>query len=660
MLCRLQLFSQACTTLGQTPSTAFPVCGTSVFSQSIVPNCGGDKSIPGPCGNDGVTDTNPFWYKFTCFASGTLGFLIEPVDKTDDYDWQLFDITDHSPNDVYTNRSLFVACNWSGRFGNTGTSSSANSLENCAGDGYPTFSRMPNLIEGHNYILLVSHFTAFDPGQDGYKLSFNGGTANITDPTDPELLSASAACGGAIIRVKLNKKMKCGSLANDGSDFTITPAVGKIVSATGVNCSSGFDVDSVELTLDGPLPPGDYTVNIKKGSDANTLLDNCDRQITEGDKLSVTVYPVQPTPMDSINPVGCAPNTLQLVFNNNIRCNSIADDGSDFTVSGPTAVTVTSANGSCTGGLSAVIQLTLSTPIVDAGLYTVTLKQGSDGNTIIDECGLPTPAGSQISFTAVDTVNAAFDYKIFYGCKTDTVIFSHNGNHGVNNWQWTFDNQTPRDAQSTIMYYSNFGEKAISLIVSNGVCTDSTNATILLDNTLVAAFDVSSDLCPEDMATITNLSQAKDGIYTWTFGNGATSNSKEPAPFHYQPPVTRQKLYTINLTVQDAYGCIASASKVVRALNTCLIAVPSAFTPNSDGKNDFLYPLNAYKAVNLEFRVFNRLGQLVFFTTDWTRKWDGTYKGNPQPTGTYVWMLTYTHRDTGEKIFYKGTSVLLR
>jgi len=74
----------------------------------------------------------------------------------------------------------------------------------------------------------------------------------------------------------------------------------------------------------------------------------------------------------------------------------------------------------------------------------------------------------------------------------------------------------------------------------------------------------------------------------------------------------------------------------------------------------FLYPLNAYKADNLEFRVFNRWGQQVFATKNWTVKWDGTVGGIAQQAGTYVWMLNYTQRDTGKKYFLKGTTVLIR
>ena len=109
--------SQTCTARGQNPVTAFPVCGTDTFTQRSVPICG-VRAIPTPC-NDNVpyTDKNPFWYKFTCYTSGTLGFIITPFNLNDDYDWQLFDVTGRNPDDVYTDRSLFVSCNWSSRPG---------------------------------------------------------------------------------------------------------------------------------------------------------------------------------------------------------------------------------------------------------------------------------------------------------------------------------------------------------------------------------------------------------------------------------------------------------------------------------------------------------------------------------------------------------------
>ena len=212
--------SNGCSTLGQTPATAFPVCGTAAFEQKSVPPCPG-AHIPVSC-NDGAaySDINPFWYKFTCFSAGTLGFLITPVTSSDDYDWQIFDVTGHDPSDVYTQPSLFVSGNWSSNPAGTGTGDNNHGSINCAGPTFPNTNTMPTLIQGHNYLLLVSHFT--NSNQSGYSLVFSGGTASITDTTPPAMKSVSPVCLGGTIRVALNKKMKCSSLAADGSDFTVT------------------------------------------------------------------------------------------------------------------------------------------------------------------------------------------------------------------------------------------------------------------------------------------------------------------------------------------------------------------------------------------------------------------------------------------------------
>ena len=53
------------------------------------------------------------------------------------------------------------------------------------------------------------------------------------------------------------------------------------------------------------------------------------------------------------------------------------------------------------------------------------------------------------------------------------------------------------------------------------------------------------------------------------------------------------------------------------------------------------------------------MGQLIFQTNDWTKKWDGALHGHPQPAGIYVWFLEYI--DTaGKRQVLKGTSLLVR
>jgi gliding motility-associated-like protein len=644
-----------CTTLGQNPGTAFPVCGTSVFSQSTVPACGG-RTVPYPCNDNLATDINPYWYKFTCFTGGTLGFVITPNNLNEDYDWQIFDITNHNPTDVYTDASLFVACDWSGEFGLTGASSSGTSLVRCGGLGIPLFSSMPTLIQGHNYLLLISHFTV---SQSGYTLSFGGGTAIITDSTQPHLVNATASCDNTQIYINLNKKMLCNSLAVDGSDFSITPNSASIISATSTQCSNGFDMDSINLTFSNSLIPGSYTVTAKNGTDGNTLLDYCGNSIPVGENIPLTIIPPQLSLMDSITTVGCSPDVLQLVFTKPIRCNSIEPGGSDFIVTGSSPVSVISANGICNNGLSNVVLVHLSSPIKTKGNYTIKLVTGSDGNTLIGECGEPVPAGSSLNFSTADTVSAAFAYNIYLGCKIDTIDYSHNGQNEVNMWQWNFDNINSSNLQNPSVQYSIFGQKQASLTVSNGVCSDTASTSISLNNELKASFEGTNLVCSGEDATFKDNSIGNIVSWSWNFSNGNASTLQQPPAQTYSSLTTITNV-PVKLTITNDIGCTDSATQIIQVVDNCYIAVPSAFTPNNDGLNDYLYPLNAYKATNLIFKVFNRFGQLVFETTDWTNKWNGTINGQPADAGTYVWLLQYTDSDTGKKHFSKGTSVLIR
>lgn len=649
---------QACTTLGQNPETAFPVCGTTVFHQTTVPICGVGQIIAPGCESLGSPygDKNPFWYKFTCYQSGTLSFVITPLAANEDYDWELFDVTGLPPSSVYTNTSTIVTGNWSGTYGPTGASSGGVNFIQCSSvpsDNKPTFALSPALIAGHDYILLVSHFS---DTQSGYDLSFGGGTAVITDPSEPHLAGARAACDGTVMYVKLNKKMKCNSVAPNGSDFTINTALTNIISATGIGCSAGFDTDSLMLTLNNPLPAGNYILTIHNGSDLNTILDNCDRQIPVGETEQVVVFPVFPTPMDSVTKPKCAPQTLELVFTKPIRCSSIAADGSNFTITGPYPVTVTGASGNCgPSGLTYKIIVQLAAPMQVKGNFQIRLI-----SSIIDECGQSTPVGDFADFSVKDTVNADFNYlPIHFGCKSDTINYSHNGLNEVNSWLWTFDNMQTSTLQNVQRIYTAFGQKQTTLIVSNGVCSDTSQARIFLDNYFRALFESTPFVCPQDQGVFRDQSPGNIVGWEWDFGNGITSTMQFPPPQSYTPRTYKFDV-PVRLIVTNNIGCKDTITKTILVIDNCYIAVASAFTPNGDGLNDYLYPLNAYKAKDLTFAVYNRFGQRLFYTHDWNGKWDGTFKGQGADPGTYVWFLTYTNMDTNQRVEQKGSSILIR
>ncbi|MEO8173956.1 MAG: gliding motility-associated C-terminal domain-containing protein [Sediminibacterium sp.] len=658
--------SAQCTALGQNPSTAFPVCGATTFRQLTVPLCSNGTVPAKGCTNTTFATDNPYWYKFTCYVSGTLGFTITPLNTVpEDYDWQLFDITGHDPNDVFTTPSLIVTANWVGTYGQTGASSAGTSVFSCGSipeSNLNKFAPMPNLIAGHEYLLLISHFLS--PGQTGevgYDLDFNGGTASIVNPIVPVIDGGYGVCDGTKIILKLSKKVKCSFLAADGSDFSVSGTVPiSIKSASGNGCSTSFDMDSVVLTLNNILVPGTYKVTAKVGTDGNTLVDNCDNTLAVGQEANMKFLPAAPTPMDSISPVVCIKDTLQLVFSRPMDCSSIAADGSDFTITGPVAVNIKSATGVCSNGISTLIKIILTAPIRVNGTFTVTLKSGSDGNTLVDECGFVTPAGSTISFTTKNITTADFLATVGAGCKSDTAYLTHNAYGGTTQWQWSVDGTTVASTQNHVLISKAFGTHSIRLFVSNGLCSDTLSKSLVFpDHTVRASFAVADTLCPTDTLHFTDKSTANTIAWQWNFGNGVTSTLQFPFAQTY-PLTGRRSNYTAKLIATNSFNCSDTAYKIFTVLASCYIAVPSAFTPNGDGLNDYLYPLNAFKADNLVFRVFNRYGQLIYESKDWTKKWDGRVNSLPQASGTYVWTLDYVNRDNGQKVSLKGTTVLIR
>jgi gliding motility-associated-like protein len=112
--------------------------------------------------------------------------------------------------------------------------------------------------------------------------------------------------------------------------------------------------------------------------------------------------------------------------------------------------------------------------------------------------------------------------------------------------------------------------------------------------------------------------------------------------------------------VLDANGCFAEDDVVIRVYKTGPdIFVPSAFTPNGDGKNDILRPVTVGITSLTYFRVYNRWGQLLFTTSEFGKGWNGIYNGAAQPSNTYIFAAEGIDYQ-GKKVFRKGTSVLIR
>jgi large repetitive protein len=112
-----------------------------------------------------------------------------------------------------------------------------------------------------------------------------------------------------------------------------------------------------------------------------------------------------PTFKNIIVPPSCnGPTSVRLLLKENVKCNSIASNGSDFTVSGGASISsATSSN--CTSGalFTSSINLTFSSALAP-GTYTINLATGSDGNTLEDNCGNFGTVGSNFIFTVLPPV----------------------------------------------------------------------------------------------------------------------------------------------------------------------------------------------------------------------------------------------------------------
>lgn len=130
-------------------------------------------------------------------------------------------------------------------------------------------------------------------------------------------------------------------------------------------------------------------------------------------------------------------------------------------------------------------------------------------------------------------------------------------------------------------------------------------------------------------------------------------NPSVTSPVAMPPP----GVYEYRLTVSSQSGC-GTVTDVMKLTVYKELYIPTGFTPNNDGKNDkWLVPV-LLMYPGSELSVYKRSGEQIFFTRDGSRGWDGTYKGELQPPGVYVYMLKLNNGQTIEN--RQGTLMLIR
>jgi gliding motility-associated-like protein len=140
--------------------------------------------------------------------------------------------------------------------------------------------------------------------------------------------------------------------------------------------------------------------------------------------------------------------------------------------------------------------------------------------------------------------------------------------------------------------------------------------------------------------------------YAWTPAAGLDN------AFVAEPVASPVSTTAYRLAVVTVDGCTASAVEVVEVYYN--VRMPSAFTPNGDGRNDVFRIPPSYPVTLRRMAVYDRKGMLVFNTEKTGEGWDGNFNGHRQPAGVYVWWLEFNNPLTKHVEALKGTVVLIR
>lgn len=267
--------------------------------------------------------------------------------------------------------------------------------------------------------------------------------------------------------------------------------------------------------------------------------------------------------------------------------------------------------------------------------------------------------------------DAGPDVTICYG--TDTTLYgSHSNASGAVTYEWTPTNLVKTPTSNITQTDSLFADTPFTLTVRDQYgCNFAVPDEVIVHvrppievfagNDTIAGRNIPMQLIGVDVNGA--------GINNWEwavlYGPGVSFNdpySRTPVVLFSQYAINgyvRDRSDTLVLYGRTPEGCWGSDTVLLKVIKGPDFYMPTVFTPNKNGLNDKFRPTNVSIQQLDFFRIYNRWGKMVFETTVIEEGWDGTYKGQIQPQGTYVWQLQAT-TIYGEKITKQGTIVLIR
>jgi gliding motility-associated-like protein len=322
----------------------------------------------------------------------------------------------------------------------------------------------------------------------------------------------------------------------------------------------------------------------------------------------------------------------------------------------PQLTVVASANpSSLCEGQSA--QLT-GTPAGGTPAYTVTWNPGGPGSpisitpqtTTTYTVDVTDANGCAASSTVTVTVNAlpvaALIADTTSGCSPLCVDFSDLSSVAsgtITQWAWDFGDGNFSTLQNPVHCYTTPGNYSVTLLVTTGNgCTQTVTMSNYIDVFInpVAGFTSSPQPTTILTAEIFFTDTSSNAVsWSWNFGdlNASSSSSQNPS-FIYPDPIC----YLVTQAVTSADGCVDTATAEICIDPDVAIYVPNAFSPNDDAMNEFFNPVCiGIDPEKFQMWIFDRWGNLIFYTEDLNEGWNGKVQGGSDicQIDTYVWKV---------------------
>jgi gliding motility-associated-like protein len=246
------------------------------------------------------------------------------------------------------------------------------------------------------------------------------------------------------------------------------------------------------------------------------------------------------------------------------------------------------------------------------------------------------------------------DFDFIASCDSGFVKFNNKfpGQQGITGqYVWDFGDGTTSTDINPVHTYLQPGSYPVKLklITSTSCLNDSITKTVTMPRLPVTISGHQTIFIGQKIQLFIN---GPGTTYEWSPAIGL-SNTSVARPL--ASPV-QDITYTARVSNK---GCFGEDSVRINVVDLDGIYVPTAFTPNNDGKNDDIRPYFGTKFILKEFSIYTRWGEKIFSTAKKNEGWKGKINGIEQNSGVFVWFLKYFD-DKGRAKEKKGTLMLIR